>query len=240
MSLINNFYDLLNNSNSEDSDSEDSDSEDSDLSESESDFESESVSEDKDINQTKLVLNEEKMGSNLLVNESEHKDINQTKLVLNKKKMDSNLLVNELESVIKIKPLNTVNENKKKINIKSTDEITDIKKKKPQNKNSPKKQTGFKNNTNFKIYNENLNLPIDIDDAISKKQNLTLKQILVLMKLQGIPWMVLNNIHDYLQKKIKRRRINITHASRTFDVSYYNWNNLKQIEIMINSLITPV
>ena len=212
MSLIYNIYDLLDNYDSE------------------SDFESESVLEHKDINVNKpeLVLNKEKIDSNLLINESESESKSKSKSLIN------------LKPQINLKLINTVNENDKNINIKSTDETNVIKKKQPQNKNSPKKYYDLKNNFNIKIYNENVNLPIDIDAAINKKQNLTLKQILVLMKLQGIPWMVLNNIHDYLQKKIKRRRINITHGSRTFDVSYYNWYNLKQIEIMINSLMTPI
>ncbi len=97
------------------------------------------------------------------------------------------------------------------------------------------------NKTNKKIfrptYNEMDDLPRDFADAIEKKQNLTLKQILVLMELQAIPGLVLNTIHDKLQLKVKRSPIKISHDSRVFYVSYYNWYDLDLIEKMIDSML---
>jgi len=91
---------------------------------------------------------------------------------------------------------------------------------------------------NYKhIYNEFDNLPINITDAIIKKQNLTLKQILVLMNLHAIPGLVMNIIHENLQVKLKRRQIKIFHDSRIFYVSQYNWYDLNQIEKMIDDLM---
>ncbi len=87
------------------------------------------------------------------------------------------------------------------------------------------------------VYNEMDDLPLNFADAIEKKQNLTLKQILVLMELQAIPGLVLNTIHDKLQLKVKRRQIKISHDSRVFYVSCYNWYDLGIIEKMIDSML---
>lgn len=87
------------------------------------------------------------------------------------------------------------------------------------------------------VQNEMDDLPNSIVEAINKKQNLTLKQILVLMNLHAIPGLVLNMIHDNLQTQIRRKHVKIFHDSRIFYVSQYNWYDLKQIEILINGML---
>ena len=99
------------------------------------------------------------------------------------------------------------------------------------------KKTLIKDNKKIGIYNEIENLPKNITDAIKKKQNLTLKQILILMSLHAIPGMVLNMIHDNLQTQVRRKYLRIFHDSRIFYVSQYNWYDLKKIENMINTML---
>lgn len=86
---------------------------------------------------------------------------------------------------------------------------------------------------NPKVYDEFLNIPSSIQEAIDKKQNLTLKQILILMNLHSIPAMSINVIHDRIQKTVNRKKIRICYDSRVFNVSYYYWNDLKWIEMLI-------
>lgn len=100
----------------------------------------------------------------------------------------------------------------------------------------PKKIRDFKSRDSKKFYNEMDNLPIDFSDAIRKKQNLTLKQILTLMNLHAIPPMVLNDIHENLQTQVKRRHIKISEF-RNFYVSQYKWTDLNKIQEMINSML---
>ena len=94
----------------------------------------------------------------------------------------------------------------------------------------------FRVNERQRAQNELDKIPDSIVEAINKKQNLTLKQILVLMNLHAIPNMVLNMIHDKLQTKIKRNQVKIYHDSRIFYVSQYNWYDLNRIESMINEM----
>jgi len=105
------------------------------------------------------------------------------------------------------------------------------------NKYNNHKKSLIKENVKNIAVNEMYDLPKDITEAIGKKQNLTLKQILVLMSLQGIPNMVLNMIHDNLQTQVRRKHLKIFHASRIFYVSQYNWYDLKQIEMLINKML---
>ena len=105
------------------------------------------------------------------------------------------------------------------------------------NKYNNYKKRLIKVNKNNRAHNEIDNLPKDFTEAIKKKQNLTLKQILVLMNLHGIPGLVLNMIHDNLQTQIKRKHLKIFHNSRIFYVSQYNWYDLKKIEIIINQML---
>lgn len=100
----------------------------------------------------------------------------------------------------------------------------------------PKKIRDFKSEGSKKFYNEMDNLPIDFSDAIKKRQNLTLKQILTLMNLHAIPPMVLNDIHENLQTQVKRRHIKISEF-RNFYVSQYKWTDLDKIQEMINSML---
>ena len=103
--------------------------------------------------------------------------------------------------------------------------------------NNYKKKSLIKVNKKCYVHNEMDNLPQDITEAINKKQNLTLKQILVLMNLHGIPGLVFNVIHDNLQTQVKRKHLKIFHDSRIFYVSQYNWYDLNRIEMMINQIL---
>jgi len=132
--------------------------------------------------------------------------------------------------------------------------ISSHKRKRPNGRNNPKlpktishvtKSSKSKSNPNysksFKFkspYNEMDDLPQDMEEAISKRQNLTLKQILVLMCLHSIPGIALNVIHDRLQLEVKRKQIKINYDSRVFYVSQYNWYDLKRIEMMIDSMFS--
>jgi len=92
-------------------------------------------------------------------------------------------------------------------------------------------------NKKQRAQNEIDDLPCSVNEAVELKKNLTLKQILVLMNLQGIPGLVLNTIHDKLQTKVRRKQVKIYHDSRIFYVSQYNWYDLVQIETMINEML---
>ena len=88
------------------------------------------------------------------------------------------------------------------------------------------------------IYSEMDNIPVDFADAMNKKQNLTLKQILVLMNLQAIPEILLNNIHDNIQNKVKKSKMKISNGYKIFYVKCYNWYDLTKIEKMIDEMLT--
>lgn len=96
--------------------------------------------------------------------------------------------------------------------------------------------SGLKFDTNG-ILDEYSDLPMSIDDAYNSKRNLTLKQIVIIMNLHGLWGEMYNVIHDHIQKKIRRHQIKITHQSRVFYVSLYNWYDMKKIESMINSML---
>ena len=90
-----------------------------------------------------------------------------------------------------------------------------------------------------KVYNEIDNLPSSLDEAVITRQNLTLKQILVLMNLHAMPGMVVNSIHDKIQRQVHKMVVKIAHDSRVFYVSQYHWYDLMKIvsliEIMFNT-----
>lgn len=86
------------------------------------------------------------------------------------------------------------------------------------------------------VFDEMCNLPSSLQDAFHSKQNLTLKQILVLMNLHAMPGMAVNVVHDKIQLKVKKMRIKISHDGRVFHVSYYFWYDLKHIERMIEAM----
>lgn len=91
---------------------------------------------------------------------------------------------------------------------------------------------------NQPIYNEMSNMPKDFDDAINKKQNLTLMQILILMNLHAIPKMIMNDIHDKLQTKIRIvNKVKIFENSKEFYSSQYGYNDLLNIKTMIEQII---
>jgi hypothetical protein len=91
-----------------------------------------------------------------------------------------------------------------------------------------------KTNNSFRnyVYDEYLNLPKTILEAFNNKKNLTLKQIIIIMNLNGLSGEMLNIIHDNLQfkKKIKKYRIKIDFSSKPLYVSMYSWYNLLKIE----------
>jgi len=86
------------------------------------------------------------------------------------------------------------------------------------------------------VYNEMGNLPSSLDDAIRTRQNLTLKQILVLMNLHAIPGMAVNPIHDKIQQRVHKMLIKIAHDGRVFYVSQYHWYDLKKIKKLIEDM----
>ena len=90
----------------------------------------------------------------------------------------------------------------------------------------------------YSVYDEYSNLPSSIKDAFKIKRNLTLKQILMIMNLNGLIGEMFNIIHDRIQQKIRRRQIKINYQGRNFHVSMYNWYDLNKIEIMIDSMLT--
>lgn len=108
------------------------------------------------------------------------------------------------------------------------------------------KEKGKKSKNNFKttrhlingdkIFDEMCNLPPSLQAACNLKQNLTLKQILVLMNLHAMPGMAVNVIHDKIQLKVRKMMIKISHDGRQFHVSYYHWYDLKHIERMIDDM----
>lgn len=91
--------------------------------------------------------------------------------------------------------------------------------------------------SNTKIHDELKNIPKDFEKAKKQKQNLTLKQILVLMNLEAIPYSSYNQIHEHIQTKFRRRRVGVRHYSKLFYVSFYNWYDLELIEKMINKYL---
>jgi hypothetical protein len=160
---------------------------------------------------------------------------------------NSNLSFDELEDGFQI-VFGSKSKSKSKVNITLKQDSVNIKKIKSkvnitlkQDSVNIKKYKHFRHKINKKtskpIYDEMDNLPKDFVDAIDKKQNLTLRQILVLMNLHAMPGLVLNSIHDNLQLKVKKRQVKITHDSRIFYVSYYNWADLLQIEKMIDTML---
>lgn len=86
------------------------------------------------------------------------------------------------------------------------------------------------------VYDEIGKLPSSLDVAVKMRQNLTLKQILVLMNLYAIPGMIVNSIHDYIQRQVHKMVIKISHDGRVFYVSQYHWYDLKKIEVMIDTM----
>ncbi len=90
------------------------------------------------------------------------------------------------------------------------------------------------------ILDEFNNLPNSIDEAIRLKKNLTLKQITSIMNLNGLWGEMFNVIHDNIQKKIAKHQIKITHHSRVFYVSLYNWYDLKNIQEIILNMLGPL
>jgi hypothetical protein len=88
-----------------------------------------------------------------------------------------------------------------------------------------------------RFYNEFDDLPKNLVEAISKKQNLTLKQILVIMNLHAIPLMANNAIHNNLQKNFKRKYIKINGISPALYIGHYNWYDLSSIEHTINNMV---
>lgn len=86
------------------------------------------------------------------------------------------------------------------------------------------------------VYDEMGNLPSSLDDAIRTRQDLTLKQILVLMNLHAIPGMAVNIIHDKIQQRVRKMLIKISHNGRVFYVSQYHWYDLKKIEKLIDDM----
>lgn len=87
-----------------------------------------------------------------------------------------------------------------------------------------------------RVYDEIGKLPSSLDVAVKMRQNLTLKQILVLMNLYAIPGMVVNSIHDHIQRQVHKTVIKISHDGRVFYVSQYHWYDLKKIEAMIDTM----
>ena len=96
-------------------------------------------------------------------------------------------------------------------------------------------QTQLTHNT-YKVYNEITDLPSSLQEAINTKQNLTLKQILILMNLHCMSGLAINVIHDKIQEKVHKMLIKICHDGRVFLVSYYHWYNLKHIESLIDKM----
>lgn len=89
------------------------------------------------------------------------------------------------------------------------------------------------------IYNEMDNLPSSLDEAVKLRQNLTLKQILVLMNLHATPGNAVNVIHDKVQERVYKTRVRIFHDGREFLVSMYYHDDLKKIESLIESMFEP-
>lgn len=141
--------------------------------------------------------------------EQEYKSIN--KIICDKKTFSNKKIIGSVETEISLEFVNS-----KPIRIKR------IKK---------------KYNKKQRAKNETHDLPNSIIEAVELKKNLTLKQILILMNLQAIPGLVLNMIHEKLQKYVKRKQVKISYDSRIFYVSQYNWYDLVQIEIMINKML---
>lgn len=136
-------------------------------------------------------------------------------------------------------------------NSMSYDEEVEINKNK-SNKSTNQKSNDFKSKNDFRsklysglkinkdgVLDELSDLPGSINEAYKKRKNLTLKQITTIMNLNGLWGEMYNVIHDHIQKKVRRHQIKITHNSRVFYVSLYNWYDLRKIEKMIEDLIFP-
>lgn len=92
-------------------------------------------------------------------------------------------------------------------------------------------------NQNKQIYNELENLPKSLKDAYDLKKDLTLKQILIITELNGLPTEVYNTIHDRIQETLYKKHIKIKHDGRVFHVSFYHWYNLLKIEKIIDKMM---
>jgi len=80
-------------------------------------------------------------------------------------------------------------------------------------------------------------LPSTLNQAMKKKQNLTLKQITSIMNLHGLWGEMFNIIHDRIQLDVRRYKVKVTHQSRVFYVSLYYWYDLKKIKRIIESML---
>ena len=89
------------------------------------------------------------------------------------------------------------------------------------------------------LYDEYSNLPSSIQEAQKLKRNLTLKQIIIIMNLNGLMGEMYNVIHDRLQTQFRHYRTKIIYESRTVNVSLYNWYDLIKIEKMIDIMLCP-
>lgn len=111
-------------------------------------------------------------------------------------------------------------------------------------KNSSKKNLSNSKRSNYRkekayinYYEELENLPNDIDDAIKKKKNLTLYEILVLMNIHSIYLISLFDINKKIKyEKVKNMCILIKKGTKFSYVPYYNWYDLKNIELIINGM----
>lgn len=150
---------------------------------------------------------------------------------------DSNLLLRKKMSKPKPKPNPNSNSNLYKLELDTEHSCTNKKekfKKRKLSKKSIYSKLLFDSNGALDELN---GLPLTIEQAVHKKQNLTLKQITSIMGLNGLWGEMYNVIHDKIQLEVKRHQIKITHHSRVFYVSLYNWYDLKKIEQIIESML---
>lgn len=89
----------------------------------------------------------------------------------------------------------------------------------------------------YNIYDELSKLPSSIQNAFTKKQNLTLRQIIILMNLHAIPEMTINVIHTKIKQSVKRTAIKILQNKKVIFVSLYYWYDLYQIEKLIEEML---
>ena len=144
------------------------------------------------------------------------------------------------ESDIEVKVKVEVKVDDNKVNSEFLNSKSTSNKKSHLKKRTRKQKNSQKNSINkfpkVQVYDEIGNLPSSMEDAIKLKQNLTLKQILVLMNLHAIPEIVVNQIHDKIQHQVHKMSIKIAHNGRIFYVSLYYWYDLKKIETLINNM----
>lgn len=96
-----------------------------------------------------------------------------------------------------------------------------------------------KKSKNFKYhFNEYVNIPTSIYEAYNLKVNLTLKQIIIIMDLNGLYGEMYNIIHDKLHSEVKRHKIKIYHYNYVLHVSLYNWYDLIKIEKIIENMLS--